>query len=58
MPSPLVPTGILRAPFSMPLVSVKNGLLLMPPAFALSLGSSANIGIKKLAMDSASVLLK
>ena len=58
IPSPLVPTLIPRAPFSIPFVSVKNGLLLIPPALALSLGSRPNIGIKKLAMDSASTLLK
>ena len=58
IPSPLLPTGMLRLTCSIPLVSAKNGLALMPPALALSTGNNANMGIKNLAMLSASSLLK
>ena len=58
IPSPLLPTGTLRLTCSIPLVSAKKGLLLIPPAFARSFGSNASIGSRKLAMSSASFLLK
>ena len=58
IPSPLLPTAMLRLTCSIPLVSAKNALALMPPALALSTGNNANIGIRNLAMLSASSLLK
>ncbi len=53
MPSPLLRQGILSVTPSIPSVSDIKGLLLIPPAFALSFGSNANIGSKKLAILSA-----
>ena len=58
IPSPLLPTGTLRLTCSIPFVSAKKGLLLIPPALARSLGSNASMGRRKLAMSSASFLLK
>lgn len=58
MPSPLLRHGKSRVIPSIPFVSVMKGLLLIPPALALSFGSKANMGTRKSAILSASALLK
>lgn len=58
MPSPFVPTGIGSLTPSIPLVLLRKGLLLIPPALALSCGRRPSIGIRKSAILSASSLLK
>lgn len=58
IPSPFMPTGVGSFTPFMPLVPSKKGLLLIPPAFALSCGSRPSMGIRKSAIRSASSRVK
>lgn len=58
IPSPLLMCGIDTDTTSIPFVPSKNLPLLIPPAFALSAGSSANIGSKNSPILFASSTLK
>lgn len=50
MPSPLLPNSISSLMLSMPFVSSRNAWLLIPPALALSAGSSSSKGSRKSAI--------